>query len=356
MTRRITTQDIADALGLSRNTVSKALNNTGVLADSTRDKIIKKAIEMGYKQYSYVNVEDFNQPEPKIFDSTQKKEIAVLTTSFLNNSHFSSTMLDKFQREMALLGYSISIHIIHPGELEERKLPITLNLDRTAGIMCFELFDKAYGDMVSSTNVPVLFVDSPIITEMDNLKADYLYMENQLNISALIRQMKKRGKTKIGFVGEYLHCQSFYERYMGFRNAMYHYELPIDEKFCIIENIPGFRNPSSTEYKMYLKDKIGSLDFLPDIFICANDFVAIDLLQVMKELEIEVPRDIYLCGFDDSPESKVISPPLTTIHIHSQILGFSAVALLLSRIKEPSISYRITHTETSIIYRESTGD
>ena len=55
MASKVTIQDIADALGVSRNTVSKAINNTGTLADATRDKVIHKAIEMGYKQFSYAN-------------------------------------------------------------------------------------------------------------------------------------------------------------------------------------------------------------------------------------------------------------------------------------------------------------
>ena len=55
MAERITIQDIADELGVSRNTVSKAINNTGLLAESTRQKVLKKAIEMGYKQFSYLN-------------------------------------------------------------------------------------------------------------------------------------------------------------------------------------------------------------------------------------------------------------------------------------------------------------
>ena len=46
MEKKVTIQDIADALGLSRNTVSKALNNTGVLAEETRQKILEKAAEM----------------------------------------------------------------------------------------------------------------------------------------------------------------------------------------------------------------------------------------------------------------------------------------------------------------------
>ena len=55
MKKKVTIQDIADALGISRNTVSKAINNSGGLADATREKILQKAIEMGYKQFSYVS-------------------------------------------------------------------------------------------------------------------------------------------------------------------------------------------------------------------------------------------------------------------------------------------------------------
>ena len=58
MADRVTIQDIADALGISRNTVSKAINNTGVLAEATREKIFLKAVEMGYKQFSYINLEN----------------------------------------------------------------------------------------------------------------------------------------------------------------------------------------------------------------------------------------------------------------------------------------------------------
>ena len=55
MEKKITIQDIADALDLSRNTVSKALNNTGVLAEDTRQKILEKAAEMGYRRVIYIS-------------------------------------------------------------------------------------------------------------------------------------------------------------------------------------------------------------------------------------------------------------------------------------------------------------
>jgi LacI family transcriptional regulator len=62
------------------------------------------------------------------------------------------------------------------------------------------------------------------------------------------------------------------------------------------------------------------LDKLPDIFLCANDFVAMDAMAVLRKRGIRVPDDVLFCGFDDSPESRLLS--LTTVHIHTQIMAF----------------------------------
>ena len=66
MAGKVTMQDIADALKLSRNTVSKAVNDTGGLSDATREKVLKKAIELGYKQFSYVKKEDSGEEEKSL--------------------------------------------------------------------------------------------------------------------------------------------------------------------------------------------------------------------------------------------------------------------------------------------------
>ena len=354
MASKVTIQDIADALGLSRNTVSKAINNTGVLADATRERILAKAVEMGYKQFSYVNASGIaNLNTPAV---PEKNEIAVFTTLFLNTSHFASTMLDKFQREAALLGYSITLHRILPEDILSRSLPKSVNAERTAGILCFEVFDEPYARMVCECGIPVLFVDTPVCMDGRPLEADRLYMDNSVGINAFVRHMAQRGKTKIGFIGEYMHCQSFFERFMAYRNAMYLCGLQLDEKYCFTGNLNDEENFMGDRYRSYLYHQFKNLKELPDVFICANDFIAFDAIQVFKLLDIRVPEDVYLFGFDDSPESRLITPTLSTVHIHSQIMGYSATQLLISRINEPSLNFRSVHTESTLILRESTGD
>ncbi len=358
MAERVTIQDIADALGLSRNTVSKAINNTGILADATREKVLKKAIEMGYKQFSYVNIPGIgiSGADAGCTMPLDKNEIALFTASFISNSHFASTMLDNFQRGISDSGYTFTMHRIQEHEIRHLQLPNSYNAEKTAGIICVEMFDKKYCSMLCRLDTPLLFVDTPVSGFDEPLKADVLCMDNQSNIHIFVHEMVKRGKKRIGYIGNCMHCQSFFERFLGYRNAMYLCGLSCPEEYCITDSKNTADDSSPQNYRKYLKSRIQSLSSLPDVFICANDFIAIDVLLVFKELGISVPKDVWLCGFDDSQESRITSPTLTTIHIHSQIMGFSAVHLLLSRIKDPSMNYRRVYTETSLIYRESTED
>lgn len=352
MASKVTIQDIADALGISRNTVSKAINNTGVLASATRDKVLRKAQEMGYKQFSYLNISEIGKLSPAS-DTFQKREIALFLGNFVGNSHFASTMLDKFQRELAQLGYSLSIYRVTAEEMEKLQIPVSFDLERTAGIACIEIFDHAYCRMLCDLNIPLLFIDSPANGFDRPLEADRLYMDNQTEIYRFVKEMVRQGKRQIGFIGKYMHCQSFYERYMSYRNAMYTLGLSCPEQYCLVEREPGSSNPEP--FLEYLTEQFRGMKCLPDVFLCANDAIALLVLQCLKSLGYSVPEDVWLCGFDDSPESKIVTPSLTTIHIHSQDMGLCAVQLLISRINEPSLNYRTMHVETNLIYRESTG-
>lgn len=375
MAGRVTIQDIADALGVSRNTVSKAINNTGVLADATRDKILQKAIEMGYKQFSYValaqggkrNSDAGNASQLSVIltpdatdDSSQPTThgmIALFTTMLLGNSHFASTMLDKMQRELSQLGYSIAMHRILPEDMENMKMPNSFVKEQTDAIICIELFDEAYSNLICDLGLPTLFIDWPASPMFAGMKSDRLLMDNRSGIYSFIQEMQRRGKEKIGFLGDYKHCTSFFERYMAYRDGLSFTNLPFKEEYCLTGK--EIKDPSTgpyEHYRDYLLHGFKQMKELPDVFICANDFIALDALQAFRQMGISVPDDVLLCGFDDSPESRVVTPPLTTIHIHSQIMGFSAVHLLISRIKNPTMNYRTIYTETSLIYRESTGD
>ena len=351
MATKVTIQDIANELQLSRNTVSKAINNTGVPADATREKILRKAAEMGYKQFAYLPLfqEDTAKAAEHSILPSDKREIAMLTTQFLSSSHFSSMMLDRFQSEIEHLHSCTTIHRISPIELKEKKLPSSLNIQRTAGIICIEVFDYDYAQMLCDLDVPLLFVDTPVMDMRPPLKADRLYMENRIEVQNAVAHMVQRGKKRISFAGDKNHCQSFFERYMAYKDAV--------EYFGLTEGLNTCAMPSGQQnYPVSLYETIRRFKTMPDAFVCANDFVAMDLVKALNELGYSVPDDIWVCGFDDSQEASYFAPRLTSIHIHGQIMGYTAANLLMTRIEEPSLNYRTVYTETNLILRESTGD
>lgn len=94
---------------------------------------------------------------------------------------------------------------------------------------------------------------------------------------------------------------------------------------------------------------------LPSAFICANDFIAISTMKALKNKNITIPDEIAICGFDDSPEASIVEPSLTTVHIFSTDMGIIAAEMLISRLKNPSKPYQITHVKTKPIYRKSTN-
>ena len=355
MPQKVTIQDIADALGLSRNTVSKAINNTGVLADATREKILQKAMDMGYKTFSYTESQISGMIVPgaaaSLFEpaANSPRNIALFLGAFLDNSHFASTMLDKFQCELSKIGYYMTMHRIMAQDFEQQSLPLSFHKENTAAIVCVEVFDYSYCQMLCTLGLPLLFVDAPVSTYAHPLPADILLMENASGIYQIVKTAKQKGITRIGFIGQATHCRSFYERYMAFREAMYLYSLPMEENYCLTEI-----HPHGKDYTNYLRSHVREMKSLPELFICANDFILLDLLGILKEMGLSCPKDILMSGFDDSSESRVVTPPLTTCHIHTQIMGVSAVQMLIGRISQPDQSYRIMHTETELIFREST--
>lgn len=346
--KKVTIQDIADALGISRNTVSKAINNSEGLADATREKILQKAVEMGYKQFSYVaslsgnNISRSASAGP-LEPPAAFGEIALFTTNLsMQSNHFAVPMLDRFKQELALLGYTLNMYKVDSENLERHTLPAAFDVDQASAIMCIEVFDWAYSEMVCGLGLPVLFVDGPNKRSGDSLPADQLYMDSTAGITKLVNEMLRRGKRRIGFIGDYEHCQSFFERYTAFRSAMTLAGVPVDEAFCIKVAPPN------------IDASLAALPELPDLFICANDFVAVDTMQSLRKLGKSVPGDVLLCGFDDAPESRIMTPALTTVHIHTQIMAFTAIHLLQTRMREPSLDYRTVYTATELIYRDST--
>lgn len=343
--KRITMQDIADSCGLSRNTVSKIFNGRGAVPEATKELVYRTAQELGYSQIPSLAT----TPTPKAAAPILSKVIAVLSHSNPSNHNFGSFFIKAFSDQICRSGYAVKLYEISTEELERKILPPYISPENTAGILCIELFDKDFLELVCNLNLPTLIVDGSFYFNRVPLSCDYISMENIGSSITLTQHLISMGARKIGFVGDIFHCNSFHERWEGFCFALHQAELKLDKSICILDD----NDAPYSDYD-WLSDKLNHMPYIPDAFVCANDFHAVHMLNVLKRHGLYIPDDVMIVGFDNAPESRIIDPNITTANIPSADIGIQAADILLTRISNPERSYISCYIKTTPIFRGST--
>lgn len=334
-------QDIANACGLSRNTVSKIFNGRGAVPDSTREFVLAKAQELGYYQ-------QIGETDTPPVQKNSSQNIALLTHSKPLNHSFGSLFITNFTDQICRSGYNLKIFEISDQEYSEKALPSHFVLDDVSGIVAIELFDRKYTQMLCDLGIPVLLIDSYTRAPSDLMRCDVVYMENYASSIALTSRMIDAGAKRIGFVGDVNHCSSFRERWNGYRAALVDADLHLDRDVCILAD-------DSEPYGEidWMLEKLNAMPRIPDGFVCANDFIAIRVMQALQKKGLSVPKDVMVTGFDGSPEAEVVYPPLTTAQIPSADIGRLSADILLRRITFPRLPYCCTFIKTTPVWRES---
>ena len=340
--RRVTMQEIADACGLSRNTVSKIFNGRGRVPEATKRLVLAKAKELGYLQVP----EAAQSPAP-----VSRGNIALLTQHKLMTHSFGHFFITSFTDQICRSGYTIKIYEISPEELAEKQLPPHLRLEETAGFLGIELFDREYLEMICSLGIPTVFVDANANASKDSMRCDVISMENYAAVIRMTKQMIRAGARRIGFVGDKDHCNSFSERWLGYRVALIDEGLTLDRTLCILE--PDSDNYGDAEW---LVERLRAMPFIPDGFVCANDYLAIHLMAALKKCGLRIPEDVMVAGFDGSPEAGLVDPPLTTAQIPSAEIGRLAASLLIQRIASPDRPFVWTYVHTTTIWGGTTRE
>lgn len=338
MKNTVTIQDLANALGMSRNTVSKALNGKHV-PTKTRNAVINAAIEMGYKGYKLAANSEA---------SLGQKRFLILSSRLLMNINYYIHVLRGI--EESLTDYDIELvqfSITNPASFSKFKR--YLSDYKVDGIICIEFFEPQYIAELLEMGLALVFLDFPLYTAPLKGHYDIILPESCDAVKGLCMQMIQEENCKtFGFVGDYLHCRSFYERFTGMKEALFLSGLPVDLQYSIL-------NDDSMPYEpQQLAEAISQLPSLPDCFIAANDSIAINILAALKSLKIHVPKDVKVVGFDNISDAKYASPPLTSFNVNKTALGKRIISILLERIYNPTQANQIIYIASKQVIRSST--
>lgn len=339
MKKGVTIQDIADALKLSRNTVSKALNGKYVPV-RTRNAVLNAAVEMGYKSYGTVATAE---------SALTHKKILVLSSRLILNINYYVVLMRGI--ETMLADYDIElIQFTLSSSSSFTKLANYLNNYRIDGIICIEFFEPDILPTLTDLGYPVVFLDFPLLSQDLRGNYDIILPESADAVKYLCMDLiRNKGCKTFGFVGDYRHCRSFYERFLGMREAMFLCGLEADLRYSIL-NKDTFPYGNAKE----LRDALQQLPALPDCFIAANDTIALSLLEALRLMRKKVPDDVRVTGFDNVAETKTSNPPLTTFNVDKNAMGKRLITILLERINDPMQRSRLIYIRSKTVVRSST--
>ena len=334
---KVTMKDIAKELNISINAVSIALNDKPGVSESMRLKILRTADKMGYinEKHHYLSV-------------FSKSNICILMQSYYaNTGHFYSTVLRSIVERAKQLGYMSILNYFEDNQFE---FPDCIIDRKVAGILVVGKISDQNLNQLKNTGIPVVLVDYTSLGDT----CDCVLTHNKQGGYLITQYVLDRGYKRVGFFGDLEYSLSFSDRFMGYKQALVNRNITDD----IESYINQYSILHETE-KYVLENDVHSIVSLlekrklPEVFVCANDSNAFILLNALTLMNIKVPDQIGITGFDDTPLCDKTIPKLTTVQVQKELMGEIAVNKLIDRIHRENDVQMTQLLSTKIIERDS---
>ncbi len=324
-------QKIADALGISKVSVSKAINNQDGVSQELRAKILTVAAQMGYVPKN--EAKESRSRDYRFAFFTPKRY-------FFENENFYSQIFYYLNKQCSDAQLTLSLFIINAEDERNCTLPAVFLSDHFDGVFIGGEIDTGYIEKLLTFQIPVILVDfyKPGLS-LDCILVDNFYVGYEAT-SFLIQNGHKR----IGFVGNIGQASSIVDRFYGYQKALMENDLPYNPSWNIVNN-----EPSTGLYT----ENIVLPEDLPSAFLCYCDMAAFYLIKKLNSIDLHVPQDVSVISFDNTEISKNSSPPLTTVDISKRQLADSAFHQMLLRLEHPDYDKQRIIVSTKLVVRSS---
>ena len=319
----ITIKDVAKHAGVSVTTTSYALNRTGTISEATRKRVLDSAEDLNY--------------HPNAFARNLKKQKTLTIGVFISRfgGFFYEDILEGIHSAILKTDYELIVcpetHTIHK-ILTQRQVDGAIIFDSK--------INSAMILRLASDTFPIVCLDRNLIA--DNLLS--LLVDNQQGARDVFDHLFQQGARKIAFLSGAIDSQDNTERMQAFTNHAGKHGLVVT---CFQGNF--------TEMSGYaVAEDLIKRNELPDAIFCANDQMAIGLINALGKHGKKVPDDTLVVGFDDIPLSRYMQPSLTTVSTSRNAWGAEAATQLIEYLVhgKPFCSSRIP---VQLIQRESSS-
>lgn len=197
-------------------------------------------------------------------------------------------------------------------------------------------------DTFSHAQIPVVLIDSDVVEFPKQSHHDLVSLDHVQASYIITKHMIEQNIRNIHFLSPPMSAKTIKLRQIGFREAMFDCGLPIDS---LVFHQADPRDPIAVRSIISL----GAQGIL-----CSNDGTAITLLDTLRSLEVAVPKDLVVAGFDNLSYLSQIRTPLTSISQPTELISQEAVRLMLARVKHPHRPFRTVRFPGTLIIRRST--
>jgi len=327
----VTIVDVARAAGVSYSTVSRVLSGFEFVNDDTRKKVLQAAEAMGY----VVNLQARSL-------AGGRSNIIGLLAPAINNGYISE-IVRGIDEELARSDYDLMLYTTHRYAGKEAFYVKTIVNGLVDGlILLAPLIPANYMQALPSHDFPLVLIDQansgPNTTTVDATNWQGAYEATQYLLGL--------GHRRVGFITGYMEISSSTERLDGYRAALHHNRIPIDETLIVTGDYQSLGGFQGTERLLALPQP-------PTAIFASNDRSAIGAMEAIRAHGLHIPQDVSVIGFDDIPEASLVYPKLTTVRQPLVQFGQVAVRLLLEKIDAPEKEARRVTLATQLVIRDS---
>ena len=306
-------KDIAQALGVSVPTVSRALKDSPDISRALCEKAKWMAREMNYRPNPFAL--SLRKNAPRI--------IGVVVPDIV--THFFASILNGIENMAVKNGYFVIITTSHESyEHEKRNVENLVNMRVEGIIACLsqETTDYTHFAELKDINMPLIMFDRVCLTD----QFSSVVADGEHSAQMATQHLLDNGCKRVAFIGGANHLDIVKRRKHGYLEALRNNKIPIEKELVVCRKIDYEEGKIAAQTLLALPNP-------PDAVLAMNDTLAFAAIEVIKSHGLRVPNDIALIGYTDEQHANYIEPKLSAVSHQTYEMGETACLLLIDQIR-----------------------
>lgn len=329
---RVTIRDVAAHVGVSYQTISRVINNSDRVSPKTRAKVQAAIEELGYQP---------NRLARSLV--TQKTRTIGLVVADITNPFFFEVARG-VQDEALEQDYNVFVCNTDDNPKGERDILSLLASQEVDGVILSTASSSDEELLSFVKNYKPLVV---INREINHPKTSLVNVDIFEGAKMAIEHLLGRGHTKIGILSHQGHDPVQVRRVKGYRQTLLAHGITPKEDWLVLTTPNLVGGYEATQELLKEHPEITAI-------FAYNDLMAIGALRGCHDMDVRVPEDCAIMGFDDIKFSAMTNPSLSTIRYNKYAIGQKAMSRLLEMLEEPNATFPPIHFNVNLVIREST--